>query len=173
MIVSESFERFQYLNFETTFLENGKLFQKKLEESLLVQATKIEIPQFPFKTALLEANGKTNRMATTKWTHYKEWSFASNYLIFLENLFLFWNLLKRVNLMYQRRCFFPVSILKAINSFKIIMQLINPNYPLKLKQMKINQEKLPQSWIYYPIAKDPDTSNRVKMQQKLLFLDFY
>ena len=89
MTVSESFERFQYLNFETTFVENGKLFQKKLEDSLLVQATKIEIPQFPFKTALLEANGKTNRMATTKWTHYKEWSFASNYLIFLENLFLF------------------------------------------------------------------------------------
>ena len=27
---------------------------------------------FPFKT---EANVKTNRMATTKWTYHKEWSF--------------------------------------------------------------------------------------------------
>ena len=29
-----------------------------------------------------EANVKTNRMATTKWTYHKEWNFASNYFIF-------------------------------------------------------------------------------------------
>ena len=44
---------------------------------------------FPFKTALSEASVKTNRMATTKWTYHKEWSFASNYLILLEILFQF------------------------------------------------------------------------------------
>ena len=43
-----------------------KTFFKKLEYRFLVEATKIEITPFPFKTALAEANVKTNRMATTK-----------------------------------------------------------------------------------------------------------
>ena len=79
-----------------------KTFFKKLEYRFLVEATKIEITPFQFKTALSEANIKTNRMATTKWTYHREWSFASNYLIFLENLFQFQNLLKRINLMYRQ-----------------------------------------------------------------------
>ena len=66
-----------------------KTFMKKLEYRLLVEATKIQNTSFPFKTALSEANVKTNRMATTKWTYHKEWSFASNYLIFLGNLVQF------------------------------------------------------------------------------------
>ena len=36
-----------------------------------------------------KGNVKTNRMATPKWTYHKEWSFASNYFIFLENVFQF------------------------------------------------------------------------------------
>ena len=88
MTVSEGFKRFQYFNFETNFLENENLFQKT-GVHFLVETTKIENTSFPFKTALSEANVKTNRMATTKWTYHKEWSFASNYLIFLENLFQF------------------------------------------------------------------------------------
>ena len=76
-----------------------KTFFKKLEYRFLVEATKIENTSFPFKTALSEVKVKTNRMATTVTTVY---SFASNYLIFLENLFQFQNLLKGVNLMYQR-----------------------------------------------------------------------
>ena len=68
-------------------------------------------------------------MTTTKWTYPKEWSFASNYLIFLENLFQFrtpWKELlwcvndPNVNICVFRKCwslilgcFFPVSILKA------------------------------------------------------------
>ena len=71
-----------------------KTFLKKLEYRFLVETTKIENTSFPFKTAQSEANVKTNRMATTKWTYHKEWSFASNYFIFLENLLQFWNLLK-------------------------------------------------------------------------------
>ena len=59
-----------------------KTFFKKLEYHFLVETTKIENTSFPFKTALSEANVKTNRMATTKWTYHKEWSFASNYFIF-------------------------------------------------------------------------------------------
>ena len=76
--VSESFKRFQYFNFETNFLENENLFQKT-GVGFLVETTKIEITPFPFKTAPSEANVKTNKMATTKWTYHKEWSFASNY----------------------------------------------------------------------------------------------
>ena len=49
-----------------------------MEYRFLVKATKIENTSLPFKTALLEANVKTNRMATTKWTYHKELGFASN-----------------------------------------------------------------------------------------------
>ena len=73
-----------------------------MEYCFLVEATKIENTPLPFKTALSEANVKTNSMATTKWTYRNEWSFASNYFIFLESLFQFQDLLKRVNLTYQR-----------------------------------------------------------------------
>ena len=66
-----------------------KTFFKNLEYGFLVEATKIGNTPFAFNTALSESNIKTNRMATTKWTYHKEWSFASNYLIFLENLFQF------------------------------------------------------------------------------------
>ena len=88
MTISESFKRFQYFNFETNFLEND-IFFKKLYYRFLIEATKIENIPFSFKTALSEANIKTNRMATTNWTYQNEWSFASNYMIFLENLFQF------------------------------------------------------------------------------------
>ena len=37
---------------------------------------------FSIQNALSEGNVKTNRMATTKWTYHKGWSFASNYFIF-------------------------------------------------------------------------------------------
>ena len=66
-----------------------KTFFKKLGYRFLVEATKIEYTSFPFKTAMSEANVKTNRMATTKLTYHKAWSFPSNCFIFMENLFLF------------------------------------------------------------------------------------
>ena len=66
-----------------------KTFIKKLEYCFLVETTKIEITSFLFKTALSEANVMTNKMVTTKWTYHKEWNFASNYFILLENLFQF------------------------------------------------------------------------------------
>ena len=59
-----------------------KTFFKKLEHRFLVETNKIENTSIPFKTALSEANVKTNRMTTTKWTYHKEWSFASNYVVF-------------------------------------------------------------------------------------------
>ena len=105
-----------------------KTYFRKLEYRFLVETTKIENTSFPFKTALPEANAKTNRMATAKWIYYKVWSFVSNYFIFLENLFHFRTYLKEliwctndlnVHICILRKrwslilgCFFPVSILK-------------------------------------------------------------
>ena len=66
-----------------------KTFFEKLEYRFLVETTKVENTSFPFKTVLSEANVKTNRMAITKLTYHKEWSFASNCFILLENLFQF------------------------------------------------------------------------------------
>ena len=66
-----------------------KAFFKKLEYYFLVKTTKIENTPFPFKTTLSEVNVKANSMATKKWAHNKEWSFASIYFNFLENLFQF------------------------------------------------------------------------------------
>ena len=43
--------------------------------------------QFPYKTAISEANVRTNRMVTTKLAHHSDRSFASNYFIFLKVLF--------------------------------------------------------------------------------------
>ena len=97
MAVSWNFEGFQYLNFETDFLEK-KTFQKgtgvkKLEYRFLAESTKIKNASFPYKIASSEANVKTNRMGNTKWTYQKERSFASNYFIFMKILFQFKNLL--------------------------------------------------------------------------------
>ena len=44
----------------------------------LVESTKIEKASFPYKFAISEANVKTNRMVSTKWTYHKERSFVSN-----------------------------------------------------------------------------------------------
>ena len=66
-----------------------KTFFKELEYRFIVETTKIQTISFPFKTALSEANVKTIRIATTKWTCQKEWNFASKYFIVLENSFQF------------------------------------------------------------------------------------
>ena len=89
------------LTLERIFWKTETFFTK-LASRLLVETTNIENTSFPFKTTLSETNVKTNRMATTKWTYHKEWSFSSNYFIFLEFFFQFWNFLKRFNLMYQQ-----------------------------------------------------------------------
>ena len=66
-----------------------KTFFKKLEYRFLIESTKIESAWFPYKTAISEANVKTNRMVSTKWTYHKERSFVSSYFIFLKMLFQF------------------------------------------------------------------------------------
>ena len=118
--ISGNFERFQYFNFEIDFLENENIFQN--ENAFFWKCI------ISYKTTISEANVKTNRMVSAKWTYHEERSFSSNYFIFLRILFQFNNLLLRVDLMYQRPkcthirifcqrwsfywwCFFPVSIL--------------------------------------------------------------
>ena len=63
-----------------------KTFFKKLGYRFLVETIKIENTSFPFKTALSEANVKTNRVATIKWTYHKKWSLTSNYFMFFEKI---------------------------------------------------------------------------------------
>ena len=59
-----------------------KAFFKKLEYCFLFQSTKIENALFLYKTAISEANVKTNRMVTTKWTDHKEGVLPVNTLFF-------------------------------------------------------------------------------------------
>ena len=59
----------------------------------LIESRKIENAAFPYKTALSEANVKTNKMGSTKGTYHKEISFASTFLNFLKILFQYKNLL--------------------------------------------------------------------------------
>ena len=70
-----------------------KTFFKKLEYCFLVESAEIENALFPYKTAIPEANVKTNKMAATKWSYHKERSFANNYFIFQKILFQLKNLL--------------------------------------------------------------------------------
>ena len=69
MTISGNFECFQYCNFKTDFLDNKNLFQK-IGVPFLVESTKIKNESFPCKTAIPEANVKTNRMVNTKWTYH-------------------------------------------------------------------------------------------------------
>ena len=95
----EFFNVFNTLTLKQTFWKTKTLY-KNLEYCLLVESTKIENALSSKKPAISEANVKANRMMSTKWTYRKEWSFASNYFIFLNILFQFKNLLKRVDLAY-------------------------------------------------------------------------
>ena len=63
MTISGNFERFQYFNFETDFLENENLIPK-LEYRFSVESTKIEEASFPYKTVISESNVKKNRMVS-------------------------------------------------------------------------------------------------------------
>ena len=75
--VSRYFEWFQYF---TTLNENLRI----LKSSFLVESTKTENVLFLYKTAISEANVKTNGTVSKKWTFHKERSFASNYFTFFE-----------------------------------------------------------------------------------------
>ena len=96
----EILNTFNTLTLKQILLKTQTFF-KKLEYRFLVESTKIENESFPYKTALSEANVKTNSLGCTKWTYQKERSFACNYFLFSKNLFQFKNLIQGVDLMYQ------------------------------------------------------------------------
>ena len=85
MTTNRNLECFHCFIFETDFLKNKNLF-KKLEYTFLVQSANIESAIFPHKSALPEANIKTNRMGSAEWTYHKGRSFASNF-VFLKIFF--------------------------------------------------------------------------------------
>ena len=72
---------FNTLTLKQIFRKTKTIF-KKLGYRFSVESTKIENASFLHKTAMSEANVKTNKMVTTKWTYHKERSFAGNYFIF-------------------------------------------------------------------------------------------
>ena len=109
-----------------------KFFTLKLQYRFLVESNKIENASLPYKTAMSEADVKTNRIVSTNWTNHKE---RSNYFVFFENLVsvykeLFWctddpnvhihTFTKRWNFIWGG--FFPVRILKVqhVSNFTII-----------------------------------------------------
>ena len=65
-----------------------------MEYLFVVKSTMIESIIYSGKTALSEANVKTNRMGITKWTYHKEHSFSSSYFIFLKILFHYKSVIK-------------------------------------------------------------------------------
>ena len=69
MTISESFKRFQYLTLKQIFWKT-KTFFKKLEYRFLVESTKIKNASFPYKTAISEANVKTNSIVNTNGDLY-------------------------------------------------------------------------------------------------------
>ena len=93
----ESLNVFNSLTLKQVFWKT-KAFLEKLGYRFLDESTKIKNPSFRYKTALSEANVKTNRTVNTKSTYHKERSFTSDYFIFLKILFQFKNLLQRVDL---------------------------------------------------------------------------
>ena len=49
-----------------------KTFFKKLKYGFFAESINIENASFPYNTATSEANVKTNRMVSTKWTYHQE-----------------------------------------------------------------------------------------------------
>ena len=81
MTINEKFGRFQYFNFETSFWKT-KISFNKTGVLFLVESTTIERETFPYKTALSEANVKTNRMGFTKGPIAKNGVFPATTLSF-------------------------------------------------------------------------------------------
>ena len=122
-VTVEILDVFSTLTWKQIFWKTKTLFQK-MKYRFLIESTKIENASFSHKTAMLEANVKTNRVVSTNWVNHKE---RSNYLFFFWKFCfslrtsykeLFWctdihihTFSKRWNFIWG--WFFPVSILKT------------------------------------------------------------
>ena len=74
---------FSALTLKYVFWKTKAIFEK-LYDHLLVKSTAIESVLFLWKSALLKANVKTNRMGSKEWTYRKEPSFDTHYFMFLK-----------------------------------------------------------------------------------------
>ena len=107
-----------------------KSFSKNWSIVFYLKALRLKTHHFHTKTTISEANVKTNRIVSTKWTYHRDRSFASNYFMFLKILFQFKNCKELIwctsdsyvhictfckGWSYIWRCFFPVSILNNYN----------------------------------------------------------
>ena len=130
------------LTLKHIFWKTKTLF-KKLEYRFLVESTKIE-NALQYKTAMSEANVKTNRVVSTKWTITKKgvlsvitlfiWKFCFSFRTSYKELIRCTNdpnvhihtFCKRWSFIW--RCFFPASILNStvINTFKVIKKNFTP-----------------------------------------------
>ena len=136
---------FSLLHFETNSPKNEKTFFKKLEYRFLVQSTNIESTSFPHKTALPEANVKTNRI---EW-EVQYWFVTKDGVLPVTTLF-FWKFYFRMRTSSKKlirctnypnvhiytfckrwsfiwRCFFPASILKYEKLIYVLNQKKNSN----------------------------------------------
>ena len=116
-----------------------KTFFKNQGYCFLIESTRIENATFPHKTDQSEANVKTSRMGSTRWTNHKERRFASNYFIFSKNLLQVKNLVWKVHLKYQPpKC--PCSYFSKVLEFYLRLlfpcEILNYflNTPLDLLQ---------------------------------------
>ena len=62
---------FNILALKQIFWKTKTLF-KKLDFHVLVESSEIENSPYPYKTAPLKANVKTNKMGCRKWNYHKE-----------------------------------------------------------------------------------------------------
>ena len=65
MMNTGNFERFHYLNFETTFMKSDNFFLKNWRTVCEFESTTTENTTFPCKTTTSKSNVKTNRMMST------------------------------------------------------------------------------------------------------------
>ena len=68
--ISGNCKRFQYTLTLKQIFWKTKAFFKKLECRFLVESTLIGNSSFSYKTTISEANVKTHRMVSTKWTYH-------------------------------------------------------------------------------------------------------
>ena len=82
MINTGNFERFHYLNFETTFMKSDNFFLKNWRTVCEFESTTTENTTFPCKTTTSKSNVKTNRMMSTISPITKSGVLPPNYLSF-------------------------------------------------------------------------------------------
>ena len=79
---------FNSLTLKQIFWKTKKPFSKNCSIVFKLGALRFKNASSPYKTAISEANVKTNRMESTKWTYHKERSFISEYFIFFSKFCL-------------------------------------------------------------------------------------